>query len=511
MAGNQLQGSVPEGWPELLSLDLSSNNFTVAHLDNMSDSLWLLYLNNNSLAGTAPPSGFPTNLTLLDLSFNFLSGSLPSNLPGDLSVFSVSGNSFTGSLPSSWSRLEKMAELRLDDNPNITGKLPASWSAWGSNTGNSLQLSIVNTGLHGHMPRQWVQQFCLATVRLGVNHTLFQPVPLNLATLSDTSAEGPLIQLPAQHASINVSLNGKLYSFDYNTPSSICSIPHAARNVGLLWGIFAALLLATLVCVSFWQKRKQSSSTPGMFTRLSVIPTLLKHSKLQGVRRIADRVWFLASDVIWFVYSQVTDAVTIHQVFQSGQLHYAYILLAILLVPFAFMFLLVVRVSIKICKERIRCIPMFRRAAAFVIGVVLSPVFFFLFEFAMIFHGIGVPLPAWFQALGVDLHAAYRMQSLAETYLNALPQSIVQSKLYLVGNDPNGVHVYIDTTLFLFSITGSLLSVLKSTAVVMVEVIQYKCTVIAYCIKLMKFEAFEGYRGFTETVQVIRVHNDAAD
>lgn len=115
----------------------------------------------------------------------------------------------------------------------------------------------------------------------------------------------------------------------------------------------------------------------------------------------------------------------------------------------------------------------------------------------MIFHGIGVPLPAWFPALGVDLPAIYRMQSLAETFFNALLQAIVQSKLYLMGNDPNGVHVYIDTTLFLLSMTGSLSSVLKSTAVVMVELKEYNCTLLAYCIKLVKFEAFEEYREFT--------------
>lgn len=314
MAGNQLQGSVPEGWPELVSLDLSSNQFTVAKLDNMSAGIQLLHLGSNSLAGTLPPSGLPANLTLLDIASNSLTGSLPSNLPGNMSVLNISHNSFNGPLPSSWSELEKMAELRLDDNP-LTGKLPASWSAWGNSTGNSLQASITNTSIHGRMPRQWVQQFCLAIVRLNVAHTLYQPVNLTIPGYSipglSSTTVGPLIQLPAQRASINVSLNGKLYSFHYNSSASICGIPHAARNVGLLWGIFVALLLATLVCVSFWQKSKHSSSTPGIFNRLSVIPTLLKHSKLQGVRQITDRVWFLASDVIWFVYSQVTDGVTL--------------------------------------------------------------------------------------------------------------------------------------------------------------------------------------------------------
>lgn len=56
---------------------------------------------------------------------------------------------------------------------------------------------------------------------------------------------------------------------------------------------------------------------------------------------------FLLSDVVWSVYSVVTDAITIRQVLESGQLVFAYILLAILMLPFASMFLLTVRVSLE--------------------------------------------------------------------------------------------------------------------------------------------------------------------
>ena len=62
----------------------------------------------------------------------------------------------------------------------------------------------------------------------------------------------------------------------------------------------------------------------------------------------------------------------------------------------------------------------------------------------LILHGVGVSLPVWWGSLGVDWGTYCRMQSVAEAFLNALPQSVVQTKLYL-GNDPNGVHVYIDT------------------------------------------------------------------
>lgn len=75
-------------------------------------------------------------------------------------------------------------------------------------------------------------------------------------------------------------------------------------------------------------------------------------SHMHILKGIAIKVLFLASDVLWFIYSQVTDAVTIHQVFQSGQLRFAWILLAILVLPSAVMFLLVVRTLLKAYHER---------------------------------------------------------------------------------------------------------------------------------------------------------------
>ena len=201
-------------------------------------------------------------------------------------------------------------------------------------------------------------------------------------------------------------------------------------------------------------------------------------------------MWFLVSDVGWTIYDQVTDAITIHQVFSSGQVVYAYILLAILLVPFAVMFILVVKFSIKKCREMVTGGSLLRRAAALLTGLLLAPILFFGIELALIFHGIGVPLPACCGYLGIDLVAFYRTQSLAEAFLSALPQAVVQSNLYLMGNDPNGILVYIDTKLYLVSMVGSLFSIFKSVALVAVEVHQYGCSLLGYCLKLVNFETF---------------------
>lgn len=497
LGGNQLSGTVPYmPLTGLGVLNVSSNKFTDPRLDAVPPWLQLLYLANNSLTGNILSLGGQTTseLILLDLSYNNLEGSLPEDMPFNLSILNISNNALTGSLPSSWSSLKNMAELRLDNN-QFKGTLPASWSAWGNSTSNSIQLSMTNASLHGRMPRQWVEQFCLDIVKTENASVLFAPIqvvdmdgfsPLRYGNIS----AGPLIELLAQRASINVTLASKTYTFDYDNPDSVCGIPYAVRNTALLWSSFATLLLATVIFVFWWQKRKPKPGAHAAWLRGWRISTVLSHDKVHFGRRVATCVWFLVSDVGWTIYSQVTDAITIHQVVASKQLRYAYILLAILLVPFAVMFILVVRVSITMCCEKVVSRSLIHRAAAPLSGLLLAPVLFVGLQLMLILHGVGIPLPAWWGSLGIDLGTFCRMQSVAEAVFSALPQSIVQTKLYLMGNDPRGVHVYIDTSLFLTSVVASLFSVLKTVALIAIELHQYGYTLFGYGWALIKFDSF---------------------
>lgn len=446
-------------------------------------------------------------LRLLDIRNNSLSGPLPQDLPPNLGILKISNNAFTGTLPSSWSKLP-MADLQLDKN-ELTGKLPPSWSAWGGSTGNSIRLSIRDTRLHGGMPKEWVQQFCLAIFRYSDPQVLFRPPELSLPLLLSgqtvlTVEFGDVIQLPAQQASFNVTLAGKTNTFDYNNPDSVCGIPEAGRTTALVWGIFSAGLLVTLVCIVVWQRLK-AGSQGGMFSHWGISTVIMHaHNRLGFVKRVVNRLWFLISDVGWTIYSLVTDAITIHQVYTSGQLRYAHGLLAILLVPFAIMFILIARISIKVCRGKTGNKTLICRVAAPMTGLLLAPVLFFAIEFTLIFHGVGAPLPAWWGSLNIDLVTFYRTQSIVEAFFSALPQSIVQSRLYLMGNDPNGVRVYINTNLFLVSIIASLSSILKTVILVATELHQYGCSMVAYpaqsylfkdalrgyTVKLVKLEAF---------------------
>ena len=349
-ADKQLTGSIPILPSVAVFLNMSSNLLTDATFSNLPASLQLLYLAKNNLSGSLPPAdALPTNLTLLDLSYNRLSGSLPSTLPANLAVLNVSNNNLIGTLPSNWSTVQSLAEVRLDQNA-FTGKIPAEWSAWGQSSKNSLQLSLVNANLHGTMPQKWVEQFCVAIFTVTEPQVLFQPVAINLSSASTVQA-GPLLQLSAQHASINVSLEGKLYGFSYDTPDSMCGIPNALRNVALVWGVFAGLLLAVVVCVLLWLRRSRNMAAGRLSTKLTKVKACFNHSRLHMPKKVSNRIWFLLTDVVYFMYSQVTNIITIHQVFQSGQLEFAYPLLALLLLPYAMTYVLVTRILSRVSKQ----------------------------------------------------------------------------------------------------------------------------------------------------------------
>lgn len=193
------------------------------------------------------------------------------------------------------------------------------------------------------------------------------------------------------------------------------------------------------------------------------------------------------SDVVWFVYSQVTDAITIHQVFQSGRKEYAFPLLAILVLPFLLVYVLVARMAVKQYHSRVtlstsqgKCRVCLHKTASCLLGLAMSPLFFFSLEIGMITEGFGCALPDSVLLTTIELSTLYRMKSIVESVFNALPQAIIQTKLYIMGNDPGGIRVYIDTTLFLSSVIGSQLSILKTVALVLIELHLFGCNMQVY-------------------------------
>ncbi|KAL3161106.1 hypothetical protein ABBQ38_009487 [Trebouxia sp. C0009 RCD-2024] len=499
---NNLSSSIPKLAAGLQLLDMSSNALSKLSYKVLPDSLEVLRLGYNKLAGAFPDvSVLPANLAILDLSYNLLTGSLPAAMPSKLVVLNATHNNMNGTLPAAWH--VPLAEARLGSN-KFVGKLPASWSQYGRNTSNSLQLSMVDTEIRGPMPQPWVQQFCLAIVRISSTQLLFSPTTLDIYTNEDRATNfsvtiGSPISLAAQHASINVTLSSANYSFDYHSPGSLCSIPHAQRSVAIFWGVFGATLFGAAVGVFFWLRRQVTSPMNQKLTILSYASSAVNHKKARVPKRIAAIVWFCLTDVIWTLYSQVTDAITIHQVFGSGVLRYAYLLLAILLLPFLCVFFMVAIISIRHslsskCGQQYALIPpklnrIVHNLTAIVAGVLYAPVLFIVLEAAMLTEGFGFTIAESLVPTAVDLSTFYRAHAVAEAFLSALPQAVVQTKLYLMGNDPNGIHVYINTTLFFYSVAGSALSVLKTALLMIIELHQFRCGLVTYFRKLMVSES----------------------
>ncbi|KAL3148709.1 hypothetical protein ABBQ38_014122 [Trebouxia sp. C0009 RCD-2024] len=494
---NHLSSSIPKLAAGLQLLDMSSNGISKLSYKLLPHSLEVLRLGNNKLAGAFPDvSLLPPNLTILDLSYNLLTGSLPLAMPSKLTVLNATHNHMSGNLPDAWD--VPLAEARLGSN-KFVGKLPTSWSQYGRSTGNSLQLSILDTEIRGPMPQQWVQQFCLAIVRNSSSQVLFSPRTIVIPTsdFHDISvALGSPITLAAQHASINVTLSGDEYTFDYQSPGSLCSIPHAQRNAAIFWGVFGATFVGAIAGITLWLRRQVTSPMNKKFTILAYASSAVNHKKARVPKRIAAILWFCLTDIVWTLYSQVTDAITIHQVFGSGQMLYAYLLLAILLLPFLCIFFMVAIISIRHCLsstfgQQYASIPLYRIAhnlAAIGVGVLFAPVLFIVLEAAMLTEGFGFNIAESLVPTAVELSSFYRAHAVAEAFLNALPQAVVQTKLYLMGNDPNGIHVYINTTLFFYSVAGSAFSVLKTVLLMIIELYQFRCSLVKYLRKLMVFE-----------------------
>ncbi len=134
-------GSIPSTWgnqgafSQLLVLDLTANRLS------------------GSLLASWPP-----DLQSLSLGFNLFNGTLPAHYGSltRLEQLLLAGNYLTGQLPEEWSHpnaLPQLFDMDLGSN-SLTGPLPASW---GSRTAfqNLLQLTIDNNHITGTLPEDW--------------------------------------------------------------------------------------------------------------------------------------------------------------------------------------------------------------------------------------------------------------------------------------------------------------------------------------------------------------------
>jgi hypothetical protein len=145
ISNNLLAGELPSAlgtYPELITIDLSLNQLHGPLPESMFTSFFTyLNLSGNSFSGTLPLPNLgtknstsidlsifpvqPSNLSIVDLSNNTLSGSLPVGI-GDLSALTLLNlrqNNFTGQIPKSITKLKNLLYIDLSSN-NFSGSIP---------------------------------------------------------------------------------------------------------------------------------------------------------------------------------------------------------------------------------------------------------------------------------------------------------------------------------------------------------------------------------------------------
>ena len=151
LAGNKLNGSIPEGifadLPYLEVVNLADNVLSGAIPADVADlsSLMTLDLSRNGLTGSIPSElGGLSNVTTLNLSRNGLTGSIPTVLgnASSLANLNLAGNGLTGSIPTELGDLPNLIDLRVGDN-SLSGTIPTEFTE----SGDLRELHAQNTGI----------------------------------------------------------------------------------------------------------------------------------------------------------------------------------------------------------------------------------------------------------------------------------------------------------------------------------------------------------------------------
>ncbi|KAD2804399.1 hypothetical protein E3N88_37776 [Mikania micrantha] len=187
LSNSSIRGTIPEWFESILShilnLDLSENEIggkmPLFHFD-YSHLMYggILKMNSNKFEGSL--AAFPSNVKVLDISDNLLSGELPqtdgtTNLI--LEVVNLSKNRFTGNIAEDLCKAPKIAVLDLSHN-KFSGRLPKCLG----NMSTLLAMDLSNNTITGRVPSSLGSLTGLVTFHLH-NNRLEGNLPLSLQNL----------------------------------------------------------------------------------------------------------------------------------------------------------------------------------------------------------------------------------------------------------------------------------------------------------------------------------------
>ncbi|RVW50371.1 putative LRR receptor-like serine/threonine-protein kinase [Vitis vinifera] len=122
---NSSTPSAPCDWRAFSVTMAEFGNFAYL-VSNSCSLLRAVYLHYNSFSGGLPPALTNlTNLQVLNVAHNFLSGGIPGNLPRNLRYLDLSSNAFSGNIPANFSVASSLQLINLSFN-QFSGGVPAS-------------------------------------------------------------------------------------------------------------------------------------------------------------------------------------------------------------------------------------------------------------------------------------------------------------------------------------------------------------------------------------------------
>lgn len=225
-------------------------------LDSLAplDQLRVLDLHDNRLNGTVSPLLNCTNLKLLYLAGNDLSGDMPSDISSlrRLLRLDLSDNNIRGEIPKGLSNLTRLLTLRLQNNL-LSGKIPDL----SSSLVNLKELNLTNNELYGSLPDNLLKKYGEGSFY--GNEGLCGSNPLPTCSFTATpSSEDPAQTVPSNPSSLpQAPIIGetKKHSRKGLSPGAIVAIVVA--------NCVALLVIISFVVAHFCARDRSSNSMVG--------------------------------------------------------------------------------------------------------------------------------------------------------------------------------------------------------------------------------------------------------